>query len=89
MLSSTLAICCALDDSRQIEELDLSVVVVDDSGDAGQCSKLVGCGEGSCVCDAGEEGGFTDGGEADHANPSITESADLKALSLAALGGWL
>lgn len=89
LLSSTLAIRCALDDSRKIEELDLGVVVVDDSGDAGQCSKLVGCGEGSCVCDAGEEGGFTDWGEADHANPSITESADLKALALASLGARL
>lgn len=58
---------------------------MNDSGDAGQCSKLVCCGEGGSVCDASEKGGFADGGEADHADTSITESADLEALALATL----
>lgn len=58
---------------------------MDDSGDAGQCSKLVCCGERGGVRDAGEKGGFADGGEADHADPRITKSADLKALAFATL----
>ena len=89
LLSSALAVGRALDDSRQVEQLDLGVVVVDDSGDAGQCSKLVGCGERGGVGDAGEQRGFSDGGEADHADPGVAEPADLEALALAALGAWL
>lgn len=62
---------------------------MNDSGDAGQCSKLVRGGERSCVSDAGEKRGFSDGGEADHADSGVTESADFEAFTLSALGGWL
>ena len=39
----SLSLGCAFDDSGQIQQLDFGVVVVDDSGDAGQGGELI-CG---------------------------------------------
>lgn len=87
LLSSTLAVSSPFDNTGQIQQLNLGVVVVDHTRDAGQCGELVGSSEGGCVSDAGEQGGLTDGGEADHAHSGVTEATHFEALALASLGG--
>jgi hypothetical protein len=52
--ASALALSGTFDDTGQIQQLDLGVVVVDDTWDAGQCRELVGSGEGGGVGDRGQ-----------------------------------
>lgn len=62
---------------------------MDHSGNAGESCEFIGCGKRRSVGNAGEESGFSDGWEADHANSGVSESADLKTLSGFALGSGL
>ncbi len=59
LFPASLSLGCTLDDAGQIEQLDLGVVVVDDSGDAGESGELVGCREGGRVCDASQQSGLS------------------------------
>ena len=87
--SSTLSVSSALDDTRQIQELDFCVVVVDYTWNAGQGCEFVGCWKRRCIGDAGKESWFADWGEADHADSCVSESADLETFSWFSFGGRL
>lgn len=80
----------ALDDARQVQQLDLGVPVVDDARNAGQGRELVGGRLGLRAREGGEERGFADRGKPDHGHPGVTVPLDLKPLPTGAtLGGRL
>lgn len=61
--SSALALCCSLNDTGQIQQLDLGVVVVDDTRDACQRGELIRSCLRVCACELGQQGGLSNRGE--------------------------
>lgn len=88
MPTSTFSISGTLNNTREIEKLDLGIVVVDDSGNASESSELIGCWKGSGVCDAGEKSGLAYWREANHTDSCISEATDFKALPCFGSFGW-
>jgi hypothetical protein len=62
--AAALALRGALDDTRQVQQLDLGVVVVDDAGDACEGGELVRRGLRLCACQLGQQRRLADRGEA-------------------------
>jgi hypothetical protein len=62
--SPTLALRCSLNDSRQIQQLDLCVIVVDDAGNARERCELVCSCFRLCASKDGQQGGLADRREA-------------------------
>mmetsp|Transcript_14268 Transcript_14268/g.17989 ORF Transcript_14268/g.17989 Transcript_14268/m.17989 type:complete len:396 (+) Transcript_14268:144-1331(+) len=86
-LSATFPVRRTFDNTRQIEDLDFTALVLHRSGYARQGGEFVrrrfglGGGEGS------EEGGFSDRGEADEGYAGVAEAFDVEAFPAASRGG--
>lgn len=77
--SSTLALGCAFNDSRQIKNLNFSSRVLQNARDGSQSGERVGSNFALGLGDLGEKGRFANRGEADKCYTCITTFAYIKA----------
>lgn len=87
--SSPLSVGSAFDDTGKIQQLNFSVVVVDDSWDARQSGELICGSQRAGIGDGGQEGGLAHRGKAYHADSCISELADFKAFTFDSLSAGL
>ena len=84
MATTTFAICCAFDDTRQIEKLKLGTINEKLARDTCQRGELI-CGSLRLLLgDAIKEGRLADGRETNHGNTSTTMFLDIETLTFGA-----
>lgn len=76
--TATLAVLGPLNNSRQIEQLDVGALVVVDTRDASERCELVVSGFGVGAGELAEKSGLSDGREADEADTRITSCLDVE-----------
>ena len=84
LLAPALAVGRALDDARQIQQLDLRVVVEDVAGDARQRREFVARGLALRARQRGQQARLADGGEADEGHAAVARLLDVEAVAAAA-----
>ena len=84
MSTSSFAILGALDDTGEIEELDLGAAVPDHAGDARQCCELVRRHLGEGARELVQQCAFPDGWEPDHAHAAVARLGDVEAVAFGA-----
>jgi len=72
--------------TRQIQKLYFSIVVVNDTWYTGQCSKLICSWQRRSISDWWEKGRLSDWRESNHTDSGITEFTDLKSLTFCVFG---
>ena len=77
--TSPLPLGSPLNNPWQIQDLDLSAAVLEDSRDSGQGREGVGCYFGLGLGDFGEEGRFSHRGEADQCDSRVPGFRDVEA----------
>jgi len=83
---ASLTLRSPLDDPRQVEQLDLGALVVDDAGDARERGELVPGGLGLGAREKREEGRLAHGREAYQGHPPVAVALHREPLPLALLG---
>ena len=76
--ATTLAVLCALDDTREIEDLDFGSIVDDLAGHRGKGSELVRRGFRMLSCEATHQGTLANGWKSDEANTSNTGTGNVE-----------
>mmetsp|Transcript_53469 Transcript_53469/g.155898 ORF Transcript_53469/g.155898 Transcript_53469/m.155898 type:complete len:335 (+) Transcript_53469:452-1456(+) len=79
LLPAALAILCPLDDTRQVKQLDLRALVVEDAGHAGEGRELVGRDLALLARHLVQERRLAHGREAHEAHPRVARLGDLEA----------
>ena len=71
LTTTTLTLGRTLDDTGQIQNLDLGTAVLQHTGNGSQSGERVGCGLTLGLGDLGKESRFTDGWEADQCDSCV------------------
>mmetsp|Transcript_12153 Transcript_12153/g.30665 ORF Transcript_12153/g.30665 Transcript_12153/m.30665 type:complete len:417 (+) Transcript_12153:144-1394(+) len=82
--AAALAVLGALDDSRQVQQLDLGASVADDTRDTCERGELVRRHLGECPRELVQQSGFADRGEAYEPHPRVAHFVHIKAFALPA-----
>ena len=81
---SPLTLRSPLDDTRQIQNLDLGAPILQHTRDSRQRGERVGCGFGLGPRDLAQEGGLSDGGKPNQGHSRVAALANIESGATAA-----